>query len=101
MLDVTYDGQAVKAALVQLRFQGQTLEVAEFDLDVESARSATSGTVKDKVIGRLLHADITLHVNNTVQNHLDEPGSGPGSAGVPPTSRSLTSTRAAVTSITR
>ena len=83
-LDVSYDGQMVKAAFgFSFVFQGQTLEVAEFDLDVDTGPlNDIWSTVKDKIIWRLLHADITLFIDNTVQNHLDQPGSGHLDSGV-------------------
>jgi hypothetical protein len=77
MLDVAYDGQTITARLsFSFTFQGQVLEVAEFDLDVEiGPLNNIWELVRTKIIDRLLHADITLHVDNIVQSHLDEPGS--------------------------
>ena len=77
-LDVSYDGEAVKATFgFSFVFQGQSLEVAVFELDVDTGPLGDIWSiVKDKIIWRLQHADITLFIDNTVQNHLDQPGSG-------------------------
>jgi hypothetical protein len=76
-LDVNYDGKDITAKLdFTFDFQGEKLEVAAFDLDIETGPlSNIASLIKEKIIDRLLHADITLHVDNVYLSHIDQPGS--------------------------
>jgi hypothetical protein len=76
-LDIAYDGNVMSATLAfSFEFLGNTLEVAEFSLDVTTGPLADIwNTIYNQIIYRLLHADITLYINNTVQEHNDQAGS--------------------------
>ncbi|MGH3831249.1 MAG: hypothetical protein ACRDRS_12525 [Pseudonocardiaceae bacterium] len=78
-VDVSYDGNAIVATCrFTFDFQGQSVQVANFELDVTTGPLADiRQIILDRIRQRLLHADISLHIDNTVQQHLDQQGSSP------------------------